>query len=400
MLADLQFSGKGRVAAGYGVQLKDISDYSDGAVQRGMNEGAQTIEGAAYGSSQYGYNCGVRKIGAGADGASQWGDNSGLQTIDVVAVGSLQMGVNDYPGGYQYIGEWTFGASQSGWNCGAMSIGPSSHGAEQRGFVAGQAGATNNGVGSIQLLNLTDGQSALITGNASIGLGASRVTDDQSIVAGDGLSSHGRGTVTAVGFVGDGSGLTNLDLSGIAGDNLYWDASTRRLNAVGTGGDGTNDTMLWSGTSVGLNPVQGRTALGLGSAATCSASAFAPADLSGYASDTVTYSNGHFHAVAAAVTASLSASDVTNAVLTAWPNLDTNCTNKLTTAGGTLSGDLNMNSNRVTNLPTPRNGGDAVSKDYLQSYMRAVLSSVPPQGNLSMGVFTNGAPAAFPLTFN
>jgi hypothetical protein len=220
------------------------------------------------------------------------------------------------------------------------------------------------------------------------------VTNDQAIVAGDGLASHGNGTVSAYGFYGDGFGLTNLDLSSYAGRNLVWDPTNRVLNAIG----GIDSNSLLS--VVASVPFQSRIALGLGSASTCSVSDFATADLSGYASDTVTYSNGHLHAVATAVPASVSAADVTNAVLTAWPNLDTNCTNKLTTAGGTLSGDFNMNSNRVTNLQVPRNGGDAVSKDYLQSYMRAVLSSVPPQGNLSMGVFTNGAPAAFPLTFN
>jgi hypothetical protein len=54
------------------------------------------------------------------------------------------------------------------------------------------------------------------------------------------------------------------------------------------------------------------------------------------------------------------------------------------------------NASRVKNLPDPQDNGDAVSKAYL----RQVLSQLPPQGNLSMGSFTNGMPASYPLSFN
>jgi len=67
----------------------------------------------------------------------------------------------------------------------------------------------------------------------------------------------------------------------------------------------------------------------------------------------------------------------------------------VTVAKLSMNSNLNMNMNRVTNLALPANDGDAVTKAYL----RAVLSAIPPQGDLSMGTFTNGAPTSFPLTF-
>jgi hypothetical protein len=111
------------------------------------------------------------------------------------------------------ISSTAYGASQQGYTLGIQAIGPSAYGASQQGYLAANSFATNNGIGSLQLLNLSNAQVAIITGHASIGLGASVVTNDQAIVVGDGLSSHGRGTVTAHGFFGDGSGLTNLNLS-------------------------------------------------------------------------------------------------------------------------------------------------------------------------------------------
>jgi hypothetical protein len=51
--------------------------------------------------------------------------------------------------------------------------------------------------------------------------------------------------------------------------------------------------------------------------------------------------------------------------------------------------------NYVRNLPTPQEDGDAATKAYL----RSVLSSLQPHGQLSMGAFTNGAPASFSADF-
>jgi len=66
----------------------------------------------------------------------------------------------------------------------------------------------------------------------------------------------------------------------------------------------------------------------------------------------------------------------------------------VTVAKLNMDSSLNMNMNRVTNLGQPVNDGDAVTK----SYLRSVLLAIPPQGDLSMGSFTNGAPASFPLS--
>lgn len=217
------------------------------------------------------------------------------------------------------------------------------------------------------------------------------------------LAVHG--PVTASGFFGEGAGLTNLNLAAYAGSNLVWDPVCGKLNAAaGYGGsnavaavlgvlpglaDGDDDSR-WNGGADGLDPVAARASLGLGSAATCDAGAFAPADLSAYGSGTVVFSNGQFHASAPA-----GLEGVREAVQSAWPNLDVDVSDDLTVSGGVMAGDFDMNGNRVKNLPAPRAGGDAVSKDYL----RAVLSRLPPQGDLSMGDYTNGAPASFPLGF-
>ncbi|MEI7901851.1 MAG: hypothetical protein WCK89_16475, partial [bacterium] len=128
--------------------------------------------------------------------------------------GSICSAMGIYVGGYQLslanIAADAYGASQWGYNSGTLTIGGEAYGAEQRGYLAPDASAANTGAGSIQLLNLADGQQALIVGSASIGLGACTVVHDQAIVAGDGLFSCGNGTITAVGFYGDGAGLTNL----------------------------------------------------------------------------------------------------------------------------------------------------------------------------------------------
>jgi hypothetical protein len=144
---------------------------------------------ACYGSSQHGQNLDVMTIGAGSHGASQRGYN----------LGSMTIGVDSY------------GAFQNGWNnFGTMTIGGSAVGASQWGKI-NSATAVNNGKGSMQLFNLTSGQSAQMTGNASLGLGACTVSNNQSIVVGDGSESHGDGSITASGglFHGHNPVLTN-----------------------------------------------------------------------------------------------------------------------------------------------------------------------------------------------
>lgn len=46
-------------------------------------------------------------------------------------------------------------------------------------------------------------------------------------------------------------------------------------------------------------------------------------------------------------------------------------------SGGTMSGDINMDGNFITNLPVPQGSGDAVSKSYLNNYL-------PRDGSLRM----------------
>ena len=231
----------------------------------------------------------------------------------------------------------TPGRIAAGYGLNMTNIASTAYGASQHGYVALNATATNNGIGSVQLINLASNQVARMTGHASIGLGASTVTNDQAIVAGDGLASHGNGTVTARGFYGDGSGLTNLNFSGaveansVTTDKLTSNAVTteKLLNSSVTG------QKIAAGSIVGGHLAEG-------------------------AVTSTTIADG---AVAVAKLA--------------------------------INDNLSMGGNRVTNLSAPVADGDAVTKAFL----RAALSALPPQGDLSMGSFTNGAPTFFPLTF-
>lgn len=49
----------------------------------------------------------------------------------------------------------------------------------------------------------------------------------------------------------------------------------------------------------------------------------------------------------------------------------------LSTAGGTMSGSLDMGSNKITNLVTPTNGSDAVTKKYVDEHSCILTSSTP-----------------------
>jgi hypothetical protein len=255
---DLVLGEPGRIVGGQGVSLMNISMYAYGASQLGLNGGSQMIGVWAEGASQVGENWGTQTISESAFGALQRGYNDNVQTIGVFSIGASQVGANCGP---QIIGAESFGASQNGYNVGTQTIGSNAYGAEQRGFVDYNASATNTGVGSIQLLNLTASQTALITGHASIGLGASTVTNDQAIVAGDGLTSHGNGTVTARGFYGDGSGLTNLNLSTVASESITSDklaigAVTAEKLAVGSVGTNNAVQSEWNAWARAQVPAQ------------------------------------------------------------------------------------------------------------------------------------------------
>lgn len=55
------------------------------------------------------------------------------------------------------------------------------------------------------------------------------------------------------------------------------------------------------------------------------------------------------------------------------------CTNlgALSTAGGTMSGTLDMGSNKITNLVTPTNDADAATKKYVDEHSCILTSSTP-----------------------
>jgi len=61
-------------------------------------------------------------------------------------------------------------------------------------------------------------------------------------------------------------------------------------------------------------------------------------------------------------------------------------TGALPVTGGKVTGNIDLNDTaRITNLPEPANDKDAVSKIYLDRR----LQYIPPQGDISMGIYTN-----------
>ncbi len=234
-------SGDGRMVLGSGLSVVTISNTAFGACQMGKTEatGTNIIRGNACGAVQRGFNggtlygpgAGLMIMDANCYGAQQnlFVKNLATAVISNGAFGAVQMGNfegasavvtmgnNSYGAiqagyvweGVSYIGSWGIGCMQFGMNNHGRMIMPGNQGSMQLGVVT-YAGATNEGNGSVQLLNLSSGQGALMKGNASLGLGACTVTDDNAIVAGDSQVSHGNGSITAVKFYGDGSGLSNL----------------------------------------------------------------------------------------------------------------------------------------------------------------------------------------------
>ena len=119
-----------------------------------------------------------------------------------------------------YVGDLstnTFGSSVRGASFHGVNTGGTivfnnyANGSQVRGAVGstssrveiGTAGL--DGIGNLALVYLTAGETNIMTGNASIGLGAVTVSNDNSIVAGDGAESHGDGSITAEGgFFGPG----------------------------------------------------------------------------------------------------------------------------------------------------------------------------------------------------
>ena len=258
-LSDL--SGTGRSVFGTALSVSDINAAGVGARQSGNNAGgtwtigdspgasqnaktlggALTLGGDSAGASQNGFNNGTMTIGISAFGASQNGRNeaSGTLVISNAAYGASQNGYNN---GTMIIGIAAYGASQNGRNeaGGTLVIGNAAYGASQWGHVA-VATATNNAVGAMQLLALTNNQSALTTadGAGSILLGAGTASNRYAIVAGDGQVSYANGSITAGGgFFGVGSGITSLNGANITVGTITTNALDATADAAYRGGGG------------------------------------------------------------------------------------------------------------------------------------------------------------------
>jgi len=198
----------------YAMSLDDLGLYiSEGRFAGGPGMSLTNIYGDASGSMTLGWNeYAYMRIATGANGAAQRGIFwYSTNTIGAGASGSEQRG---------------------GFNRAALHIEMNTHGASQYGRAEEGASATNAGHGAIQLFSLAAGEHALTTadGGGSLLLGAGVASNKHCIVAGSGNVSHGDNTVTADGFYGDGSGLTNLVFAESITNELVPQARTITIN--------------------------------------------------------------------------------------------------------------------------------------------------------------------------
>lgn len=206
-------SAIGSVQAGY-AEGSMINTGAYGVLQIGSVIGDMIVGGGADGAIQAGSSVGtgVIFIAALADGAAQHGSVNGLMSIGYAADGASQAGYVD-GSGVMFISDYADGASQEGFAVGRMSISTNAYGARQQGYVAVGSTAIVNGVGSMQLLNLTNGN-ASITAPGSLGLGKVDVSNEYSIGA--------AGWIKALtGFEGNGSGLSNIPAASIAAGGSF-----------------------------------------------------------------------------------------------------------------------------------------------------------------------------------
>ena len=61
---------------------------------------------------------------------------------------------------------------------------------------------------------------------------------------------------------------------------------------------------------------------------------------------------------------------------------------KLNISGGSMTGILNMNSNRVTNLPQPVNAADAANKEYVDGMVQYLTATLIASGWTGEGPYT------------
>lgn len=98
---------------------------------------------------------------------------------------------------------------------------------------------------------------------------------------------------------------------------------------------------------------------------------FAPGNLQAYAGNNLTYSNHQFHVTSAYSGSGCGGSD------------------GLKLTGGTMSGALDMGTNRIAEVADAVDGGDAVNKRVLHQVLSNSFEHVPALGDLSMGWYTN-----------
>jgi len=340
----------GRSAWGNGVNTTNMDNASYGAVQNGTiqsgsswsiigSPGAQqrgmggatsklSIGNLSYGAYQF-LACASGATGTlvvGCVGAGQIGGIMKNSTIDSSSQGALQRGQL----AHAYIGP----------NADAATI-------LQASPVSVSYGAmTNLAKAAVQIACITTGQVAYTTvdGAASLMLGAGYSSNKNAIVVGDGQVTHGDGSITAGGgFYGNGSNITGI-------------------TAVQVGSVGSNDARL-SDARIPLAHTQDvSTIIGLGSAAFSNMDAFATA-VQGAQAVSALQPNGN-GSFLVGITATQVGALTQQAADQRYLIVVGGAVETLSVSNVTVSGQLTLNQNSII--------------------------YIPPQGDLSMGSFTNG----------
>jgi len=307
--------------------------------------------------------------------------------------GAMRCG-GEYAGRYENCtaGDWSFGGDESpvsgtfiGCQAGENSFG--SYGEVSGTFIDCQAGWSSFGADGV--LSTT----AVIV-NCTAGPGSFGPFN----MAATNFNYNASGHTFAGGPIsGDGSGLTNLNLSAYIGDNLMWTngalsaqpgyADSNAVAAVSTqwtnlDTDATDD---FNGSFTNLTEI--------------------PADLADGDDDThlseaevvsMVTSNGFvttndLAALTAAAVGAYTTNQTDQAISDAISGIQIEgyvATNHV--GDVSIDGALSMTSNRVVNVAAPVEDGDAVSLASLKGLMQAL----PKQGDLEMGTFTNGVQPA------
>lgn len=188
-----------------------------GNMRIGVLESTGIIGINSYGNIQAGYTESYTnsrlEMMSGSRGSIQRGSFTGTISTNIIMPntygaemsGSFQGG----EGSIASIGSYAHGSSQRGEFLGTgLTIGGNARGASQFGFVEEDASATNNAPGAIQLLNLSQFESALTTADAG-----------GSLLLGPGTNSVAYSVKAAGGFYGDGANVTNVNARQLNGLN-------------------------------------------------------------------------------------------------------------------------------------------------------------------------------------